>query len=66
VDFHGRCVNMYMILNGTEHMYTITIGLHMMVYVVSCLDVHVCLCFPKSRGVHGIYIYIYIYIFITK
>jgi hypothetical protein len=43
---------MHMILNGIEHMYTIMTGLHMMVYVVYCLDVHVCLCFSESRGVN--------------
>jgi hypothetical protein len=32
--FHARCIDMYMSLNGTEHMYTITVRLHRMIYVV--------------------------------
>jgi len=28
-------------------MYTVTTGLHMVIYAVSCIDVHVCLCFPE-------------------
>jgi hypothetical protein len=38
VEFHARCISMHMSLNGTEHMYTVTIGLNMMIYMVSCLD----------------------------
>jgi hypothetical protein len=37
-------------------MYTVTTGLHMVIYAVSCIDVHVCLCFPES---HGVYVYEY-------
>jgi hypothetical protein len=32
--FHARCISMYMILNRTEHMYTVTTSLHKMIYVV--------------------------------
>jgi hypothetical protein len=32
--FHARCINMYMILSVTEHMYTVTASLHKMIYVV--------------------------------
>jgi hypothetical protein len=32
--FYARCISMYMILNGTKHMYTITASLHRMIYVV--------------------------------
>jgi hypothetical protein len=28
--FPARCINMYMRLNGTMHMYAVTAGLHMM------------------------------------
>jgi hypothetical protein len=31
VTFHARRINMPMSLNGIEHMYIITAGLHMMV-----------------------------------
>jgi len=52
VDFHARCINMHMSLNEIEHMYTVPTGLHIMIYVVFCLDVLICLCFPESCGVH--------------
>jgi hypothetical protein len=32
--FHARCISMYMSLNGTEHMYTITTRFHRMIYVI--------------------------------
>jgi len=32
--FHARCISMYMSLNGTENMYTITSRLHRMIYVI--------------------------------
>jgi hypothetical protein len=32
--FLARCIDMYISLNGTEHMYTITLKLHKMIYVV--------------------------------
>jgi hypothetical protein len=32
--FHARCIGMYMSLNGTKHMYTVTARLHIMIYVV--------------------------------
>jgi len=32
--FMAKCNCMYMILNGTEHMYIITARLHRMIYVV--------------------------------
>jgi hypothetical protein len=47
MDFHVRCIDMLMSLNGVEHVYTVTAGLHMMIYMVSCLDVHACLCSLK-------------------
>jgi len=33
-SFNARCINMYMSLNGTEHIYTVTARLHKMIYVV--------------------------------
>jgi hypothetical protein len=45
--FHARCTSMFMSLNGTKHMYIIMAGLHMMIYKALCLDVFICLCFPK-------------------
>jgi hypothetical protein len=47
VIFRARRINIPMSLNGTEHMYTITARLDMMIYKASCLDVLICLCFPK-------------------
>jgi hypothetical protein len=47
VVFYVRHINMPISVNETEHMYIITAGLHMMVYIASCLDVIVCLYFPK-------------------
>jgi len=40
MKFHARCISMHMYLNGTKRMYTISTGLHMMIYMVSCLDVY--------------------------
>jgi hypothetical protein len=34
--FHARCISMYMSLNEIEHMYSITIRLHIMIYMVFC------------------------------
>jgi hypothetical protein len=31
--FHYRCINMYMCLNGIEHMYIVTARMHRMIYV---------------------------------
>jgi hypothetical protein len=47
VVFHIKRINMPISLNGTEHMYSITTGLHMMIYKTSYLDVLLCLYFPK-------------------
>jgi hypothetical protein len=46
MGFHARCISMHMRLNETEHMYTVTTDLHMMIYMISCIDVPVYLCFP--------------------
>jgi hypothetical protein len=37
--FHARCISMYMILNGVEHMYTITVSLHRMIMWYYMLDI---------------------------
>jgi hypothetical protein len=31
--FITRCINMYMSLNGIEHMYTVSTRLHIIIYV---------------------------------
>jgi hypothetical protein len=47
VIFHARYINIPISLNETEHMYIITAGLHMIIYMAYCLDVLLCLCSPK-------------------
>jgi hypothetical protein len=42
---HTRCISMHISLNGTKHMYSITTGVHMMIYMVFRLNVHVFLFF---------------------
>jgi hypothetical protein len=54
VGFHTRSINIPISLNGIEHMYSITTGLHMMVYKTSCLDVLV-----FSESFESLYIYKY-------
>jgi hypothetical protein len=39
--FMTKRINMPMSLLGTKHMYNVTTRLHMMFYVMLCLDVHV-------------------------
>jgi hypothetical protein len=43
VVFHARRTNMPKSLNVTEHMYIITVGLHMMIYKATCFDLLLCL-----------------------
>jgi hypothetical protein len=52
--FNARCINMYMSLNGIEHMYTVTARLHWMIYVIF----HVrCINMPMSlNGTKHVYI----------
>jgi dolichol kinase len=47
MGFHARSISMHMGLNRTGHMYTVTTGLYMIIYMVSCLDILVYLCFPE-------------------
>jgi hypothetical protein len=47
MDFYVRRIGMFMSLNGTKHVYTVMTGLNLRIFMVSCLDVYVCLYFPK-------------------
>jgi len=47
MEFHTTRTNMRMRLNLTEHMYTVTARVHMIIYKGSCLDVLRYLYFSK-------------------
>jgi hypothetical protein len=57
VVFHHKCIIMHMCLNETEHIYTISPGFHMMIYMCFLLRYACMLVFPEV--VECLYIYEY-------